>query len=63
MNRHPTIMEGSCYLQMMGTCIFSQVMVEWQETHLGNMGMLRTSKELIIRHPKMKNVKHLYIKM
>lgn len=30
-------------MQMMGICTFSQETVEWQETHLGNMGMPRTS--------------------
>lgn len=49
MNQPPTTMEGSYYLQMMDTCIFSLVMVEWQETHLGNMGMPRTSEEAAIK--------------
>lgn len=43
MNPHQTTMEDNFYLQMMGICTFSQEMVEWQETHLGNTGMPRTS--------------------
>ncbi len=44
MNQHQTTMEGSFYLETMGTCTFSQETVEWQEIPLGNMEMLRTSK-------------------
>ena len=42
-SQHQTTTEGNFYLQMMATCTFSQEMVEWQETHLGNLGMPRTS--------------------
>lgn len=46
MSQHQTTMEGNCYLQMMATCTFLQVMVEWQETHSENMGIPRTSKKV-----------------
>lgn len=44
MNQHQTIMEASSFLQMMDTCTFLLEMVECPEIHLGNMGMLRISK-------------------
>lgn len=44
MNQHQTTTEDSFCLLMMATCTFLLEMVEWLETHLGNMGMLRISK-------------------
>lgn len=44
MNQHQTIMEASSFSQMMDTCTFLLEMVECPEIHLGNMGMLRISK-------------------
>lgn len=45
MNQHPTTMVDNFYLQMMATYTFLQGMVEWQEIHLENLEMLRTSRK------------------
>lgn len=44
MNQHPTTMVDNFYLEMMATYTFLQGMVEWQEIHLENLEMLRTSR-------------------
>lgn len=45
MNQHPTTMVDNFYLEMMATYTFLQGMAEWQETHLENLEMLRTSRK------------------
>lgn len=50
MNLHPTTTGVSFYLQMMATCISSQGTVAWQETHLENTEMHKTSKKVYLAY-------------
>lgn len=64
MSQHQTTMEGNYCLHMMATCTFSQVTVEWQETHLENMGIPRTSKKATkVLTWEMLNVVHVQLNL
>lgn len=48
MNQLPTTTVDNFYLEMIATFTFSQGMVEWQEIHLENLEMLKTSKMVVL---------------